>query len=181
MSELELINQYVNKQDKGALNELISKHLQKIYSTCFRVCKNEQDASDITQNVIIKIIKNIHKFKKESQFSTWAYRIAYNESIDYLKKNNRYIQIDYEESFLEHAIESDHKNSDKEKIKTDINTVLDKLKPIDKSIVLYFYYDKLKTREIAEILWENENTIKTRLKRAKVTLKNYLEHYEWIY
>jgi DNA-directed RNA polymerase specialized sigma24 family protein len=39
----------------------------------------------------------------------------------------------------------------------------------------------LKTREIAEILWENENTIKTRLKRVKVTLKNYLEHYEWIY
>jgi|TARA_Y100001960_G_C14626793_1_gene803615 RNA polymerase sigma-70 factor (ECF subfamily) len=63
-------------------------------------------------------------------------------------------------------------------MKTTLDSVLTRLNPLDKSIVLYFYYDNLKIREIAEILNENENTIKTRLKRVKIKLKNQLEHYE---
>lgn len=181
MSDSELIKSYINDWDKNALNCLLSEHLQKIYASCYRVCWNEQDASDITQNVIIKIIKNIKKFKQESKFSTWAYRIAYNESIDFLKKNNRYTQLNYEENLWDIESENNYEDIDKQEMKTTLDSVLTRLNPLDKSIVLYFYYDNLKIREIAEILNENENTIKTRLKRVKIKLKNQLEHYEWIY
>jgi RNA polymerase sigma-70 factor, ECF subfamily len=56
-----------------------------------------------------------------------------------------------------------------------VRNSIEKLPPIDKSIVLFFYYDDMKTREIAQILGMNENTVKTRLSRAKKFLQAHLE------
>lgn len=99
MQDFQLIQQYL-AWDERSLEILLKNHLQRIFWACFRVCKNEQDANDITQNVLLKIIKNLKNFQQVSSFSTWYYRIAYNESITFIKKKpwnqdiDEYAEID---------------------------------------------------------------------------------------
>lgn len=87
MQDIKLIKKYLSWDEKS-LEVLLEKHLQNIFACCYRVCLDEDDANDVTQNVLIKIIKYISKFSFKSKFNTWYYRIAYNESITYLKKIN---------------------------------------------------------------------------------------------
>lgn len=176
MTDKILIQNYLS-WDNNSLEILLKKHLQSIFDSCFRICLDEADANDITQNVLIKIIKNLKKFNFDSEFKTWYFRIAYNESITFLKKKKEFIDI-YD---VENIIITDNtfwEDIDKDKLKIDINNEINKLPILDRNIILYFYYDDLKIKDIAKILEKNENTIKTKLSRIKDKLKINLEKYE---
>lgn len=176
MQDPELIAQYLSGKQEY-LDILLEKHLQNIFWACMRVCLDEQDAHDVTQNVLVKIIKYLHKFKQDSSFSTWYYRIAYNESISYLKKQKWHSDID---DFHE-IIPSDENillKIDAQLLSKEVTQHINKLPLLDRNIILYYYYDDLKLREIAEIMDLNENTVKTRLSRAKKLLSTKLSHYE---
>ncbi len=176
MSDQKLIKKYL-EGDEGALEELLRNNLQNIFWACFRVCLDESDAHDITQNVCLKIIKNLPKFQFKSEFKTWAYRISYNESITYIKKKRWYIEISEVENFIPDDTEYYHWLDTKKKTQ-DITNEINKLPLIDRNILLYYYYDELKIKEISKIMNINENSIKTRLSRAKKKLKPNLEQYE---
>lgn len=176
MNEQELI-QKIKNWESQYLETLLENHLQKIYQACYRVCLDETNANDVTQNVVIKIIKNIWNFKQESNFSTWYYRIAYNESINFLNKQKTSIQIDEIENKIIDE-DTDFYSLDKKEIKQDINQLINSLPVIDRNIILYFYFDELKIREISEIMNMNENSIKTKLSRIKKHLQPLLEKYE---
>lgn len=176
MNDKKLIQNYLS-WDEQSLEILLERNLQSIFASCFRVCLDETDANDITQNVLLKIIKNIAKFNFDSEFKTWYYRIAYNESITFLKKKKWNIDIDEVQNIV---ISKDNsaENIDNSILKDDITKEINKLSLLDRNIILYFYYDDLKIKEIAKILDKNENTIKTKLSRIKKKLKINLEKYE---
>lgn len=176
MEDRKLIERYLS-WDKESLEKLLGKHIQSIFVSCYRVCLNENDANDITQNVLIKIIKNLDKFSFKSEFKTWYYRISYNESITFIKKNKENINIEDVENKLIYE-ENAWKQIDKKYLKENITIEINKLPLIDRNIILYFYYDDLKIKEIAKIMWLNENTVKTKLSRAKKKLKPNLKNYE---
>lgn len=169
--DITLVNQ-AQSWDKWALEELIRKNLQGIYSVCFRICQDEQDAHDITQNVCIKIINWLAKFKNESLFKTWIYRIAYNEALDHLRKQKYHEDI----TVIENTVgTTDNLDIDEEYRNKVINWALKELPEIDRSLILFFYFDELRINQIAEITHLNENTIKTRLSRAKKLLSVKLD------
>lgn len=176
MKDKKLIENYLS-WDEQSLEILLEKHLQSIFSSCFRVCLDESDANDITQNVLLKIIKNIDKFSFNSEFKTWYYRIAYNESITFIKKKKWYVDIEEVQNIIV-SKDNPSENIDNSILKDDISIEINKLSLIDRNIILYFYYDDLKIKEIAEILKINENTIKTKLSRTKKKLKINLKKYE---
>ncbi len=161
-----LVNQAQN-WDKRALEELIRKHLQDIFSVCYRVCQDESNAYDITQNVCIKIITGLSKFKKEASFKTWIYRIAYNEALDHLRKQKYHEDITNIENIIGTI---DSVDIDEEYRSKAIWWALKELPELDRSLILFFYFDELKISQISEITHLNENTIKTRLSRAKKLL-----------
>ena len=72
--------------DNGAFNRLVLKWERKIYNLSFRMLRNPEDAADSTQEIFLLAFRNIRKFKQNSHFSTWLYRIAVNHCIDLLKK-----------------------------------------------------------------------------------------------
>lgn len=158
--------------DARAFETLLGRYMQGIFSVCFRICQEVDDANDITQDVCMKLMKHLGNFKKESEFKTWVYRIAYNESLQFLQKKKEYIDLEVVEPYLGREDEHDIDRRDMESL---VRSSIDTLSPIDKSIVLFFYYDDLKIRVIAEIIGMNENTIKTRLARAKSFLQPLLE------
>ena len=72
--------------DMSAFEELIIQYEKKVYNVALRVLKNPDDAMDISQEVFIKIYKNLDKFDGKASFSTWLYRITTNTCIDELRK-----------------------------------------------------------------------------------------------
>lgn len=146
--------------------------MQSIFAISYRLCQDTDDANDITQEVCIKIMKHIHCFKRKSDLKTWIYRIAYNESLQFMKSRKEFIELDVIESYFG---ELDTYNIDEESTRILVQNSINTLSPINKSIILFYYYDDLKIREIADIMNLNENTVKTRLSRAKLTLQPLLE------
>lgn len=158
--------------DINSLEILVGRYLQGIFAICFRLCQDTDDANDITQDVCMKVMKHLSGFKRESEFKTWVYRIAYNESLWFLRTKKEYTDLEIVEPYLG---ECDTYDIDTKDAALLIRSTIDILSPIDKSIILFFYYDDLKIREIADIMEMNENTIKTRLARAKLFLQPYFE------
>ncbi len=159
--------------DTPSLEILLERYLQGIFAICFRICQDTDDANDITQNVCMKIMKYLGGFKRESELKTWIYRIAYNESLYFLKSRKEYVELENVESYL---WKEDVHDIDTKDMESCVRSSIEKLSPIDKTIILLFYYDDLKIREIADITQINENTIKTRLARAKLFLQPLLEN-----
>lgn len=166
-----LIDRYLGG-DARSFELLINRHMQGIFAVCFRLCQDSDDAHDITQNSCIQIMKHLSRFKKDAEFKTWAYRIAYNESLQFLRSQREYIDLDIVEPYLG---KQDEYDIDQRDMEAQVRAGIDKLSLIDRSIVLFFYYDELKIRAIAEIMEMNENTIKTRLARAKSFLQPFFE------
>ena len=90
--EKELLQRLKNSKSKdNAFRELVNQSKKNLYFQIRRLLLNHEDTNDVLQNVYLKIYRSIHKFKEESKLSTWMYRIAYNESINYLKSKEKNI------------------------------------------------------------------------------------------
>ena len=75
--------------DRNALDQLLRRHYDRIHAVCQRVAGGTRDADDACQEALIKIVRSLPRFDGRSAFSTWAYRIAMNASLDELRKRNR--------------------------------------------------------------------------------------------
>ena len=75
--------------DRAALDTLLRRHYDRIFAVCRRITGNDADASDAAQDALISIVRSIGRFDGRASFSTWAYRIATNASLDELRRRRR--------------------------------------------------------------------------------------------
>ena len=157
---------------KIEVEELVNTYSKMVFQLAYQNCFLKSNAEDVTQEVIIKLWKNIEKFKTEKHLKAWLIRVTINTSID----NNRYYKNKQEtqlEENDEYYFEKEHQVLLEE---------LKKLKPISRNIIYLYYYQGYKTKEISKILKININTVSTNLARARKELKNILveggEYYE---
>ncbi len=90
LSDQELVIQFQKEHEKEAVfTELLKRHQQKVYYQIKRMVNEHADADDIAQLVWLKVWNKLEGFKMESEFSTWVFRIAYNETLNFLQKQKR--------------------------------------------------------------------------------------------
>lgn len=155
----------INKDNK--FTQLVQKNKLKFYKTAKAILKNEDDVYDAIQNALISMYQNFHNLKEQRYFATWGVRIVINKCYDLLRKNNK-IEL-YDE--LEECVTEDNYNLDYNGINKLVNG-------LDKNlylIVILYYYDDFSIKEIAEILEMPEGTIKSKLSKARSTLRKNLE------
>jgi RNA polymerase sigma-70 factor (ECF subfamily) len=75
--------------DRGALDQLLQRHYDRVHAVCRRITGHDADAADATQEAMISIVRNLDRFDGHSSFGTWAYRIATNASVDELRRRKR--------------------------------------------------------------------------------------------
>ena len=75
--------------DRGALDQLLRRHYDRVHAVCWRITGHEADAADAAQDAMIAIVRNLDRFDGRSSFGTWAYRIATNASLDELRRRKR--------------------------------------------------------------------------------------------
>lgn len=158
-----------NHNKEQALVHLIIENKENFYRLAFSYVKNKDDALDIVQESIHKALLSLGNLKDEQKLKTWFYRIVVNKSLDFLRKHRRVIVMD--DATLElysngyHDVYQD----------SDLERCLDYLPEKLRTVIILRYFEDLKIQEIADILKENQNTIKTRLYRALSMLRIQME------
>lgn len=157
---------------KKQIADYIISNKEKYYRVAYSYVKNTDDALDIIQESIYKAVAHIDSLQDINYINTWFYRIIVNTSIDFLRKQKKVIPVDNEilASFVS-EINDEYENFDLKK-------AMDDLPEKYKSVVILRYFEDLKIEEIAEILNENINTIKTRLYKALKLLRIKMDDYE---
>lgn len=163
-----------NRKPIPDMNRLIEEYGDSLLRMCFLYLKDTYLAEDAVQDTFIKIHKNYPKFKGDSQEKTWIMRIAINVCKNYLR-SSWWKRID-ETMILDNIPSS---NSDDTLQDETLLLEIMKLSSKYKEVILLFYYQDMKIREIAEVLNTPEATISVRLKRAREILKMRLKG--WYY
>ncbi len=186
-SDIELIEQFSNG-DHDAFELLIVRYEAKIYSTCYYFLKNKEDAEDVAQEVIIKLYRKLHTYRKEAAFSTWLNYISANACRDYLRKKKRnqvyYLDEDIQtkDGHLNREIASEDRLPDEvteqKELQDLLQVALFTLSDEHRQILLMREYQTLSYEEIAEILELSIGTVKSRIYRARQDLKAYLSQSE---
>lgn len=183
-NELWLIEQS-RKGNVDAFEELIKNHKKSAYNIALRMLRNVEDAEDISQEALIKVFKSIDKFNMQSTFKVWMYRIVVNACLDFKRKKviNSF-SIDEAKngdgnSQMYTEIKDDTNNPDilieqkfNQKIVSDS---VNKLEDDFKTVIILRDIQGFSYNEIAEILSCNLGTVKSRINRARIKLKEIIE------
>lgn len=170
MEDRELIKK-LKKGKNEAYYELINTYGTRLLRTCYLITKDEREAEDIVQETFIRVFKSIKTFKEESSLYTWIYRIAHNIAKDRYKANIISYPFEDQEILYENPESITLAKIDREVLKFK----LDNLNFIYKQVLVLFYFEDLSIKEISKILDEKEGTIKSKLSRGRILLREALE------
>lgn len=149
--------------------DYVVTHKESHYRLAYSYVKNVEDALDIVQESIYKAISSMDSLKSPSYIKTWFYRIIVNTSLDFLRKQKKTVPVD-EETLSGYDLGRVDEYTD-----IDLQRALEELPFNHRSIIVLRYFEDLKLEEIAEILNENVNTVKTRLYKSLEKLRIKME------
>ncbi len=164
----ELVKRAKNNDEK-AFDELIELIKNELYLIAKTKLKSDDDIADAIQETILKCYQNIHKLRDIKLFKTWTIRILINECNKIYRKKEKY-KISIEDNEIEKYIKSEE-NYDEN---IEFSILIRKLETEEKLILTLYYYSGYTTKEISQILRKNENTIRSKMSRAKDKLKKQL-------
>jgi len=185
LKDFRLIDEAVNQNDEQAYAMLMENYNKPVYHMVLKMVRNVDDAEDLTIEAFAKAFKNLHKFKKDYTFSTWLFRIATNNAIDFIRKkklettslnssytddNGTNISIDVPDKELnpqERAIKSQRIEQ--------IQLIVTKLPAKYQRLVRLRYFDELSYDEIAKELDSPLGTVKAQLHRARELLSELVK------
>lgn len=173
----ELIIRYLEGEDL-AFKDLIDKYTNPIYNYSAKFLGKEK-AKDITQDIFVKIWKNLKRFDSEkSSFKTWLLTIAHNTIIDQFKKKRMitFSELDFEDNIFIENIKDETIliDEDLQKIEEseDLNKLISELPEKYREVLILHYQEEMTFSEIAEILKKPMNTVKSYHYRALIILKD---------
>lgn len=178
--EISIIKQVLGG-DADAFEHIVKKYEKKVYNLALRYLKNRDDALDLSQEVFIQVYNNLAQFRGDSQFSTWIYRVTYNKCVDMLRKTQKLrrnvVMSTDDENFFETrdrraSIEEDYEG--RETLVT-VMKIIDTLPSEQRDVVFLRYIKDLSYSQIADVLELAEGTVKSRLNRARLKIKEQLK------
>lgn len=154
----------VQTEKEKCVEQLLLTEYNRYFRLAMSFVHNEEDAGDIVQNGAYKAVKGSGSLRSTEYAATWLYRIMLNEIFRFGKEPKHISLEDVEETGYEETYED-----------PDLRRALDQLSREDKAVVELKFFEDMKLEQIAEILQENVNTVKSRLYRAMKKLRVHLE------
>lgn len=176
LSDVEIIES-VKKGNTADFSVLVDRYKNKAFTMLKRMLKNEFDAEEVLMDCFLKAYNNLDKFKFESKFSTWFYRIVYNTAITKLSGSKRKIENEMSSVDDLYYLESKYLADDfiKEDISLLVKSIVDELPPKNAAIITMFYLEELSTEEISEVLQISVANVKVILHRSRNLLREIIE------
>jgi RNA polymerase sigma-70 factor (ECF subfamily) len=167
--------------DRRALDRLLRLHHDRIAALCSRLCGNQADAADATQEALIALVRGLPRFDGRARFSTWAYRVATNACLDELRRRGRRPVPGLDEGTLEAAhpgsgarrSTGDHADAVADRL--DLDAALATLSLEHRAAVVLRDLCALDYAEIAEVLGIPPGTVRSRIARGRSALADAIE------
>lgn len=169
-----------------AFEELIKQCQKKVFNIAYKMTGNYDDANELAQEAFIRAYKSINKFKGDSLFSTWIYRITTNVCLDELRKrkNQKVISLDedikYNDEEVKQQIKDESPGPEKILEKKEINGLIreciESLPPDYKTVIILRDIEGFSYEEISKIVNCPEGTVKSRINRARKTLRDIFKN-----
>lgn len=176
-----LVREYINGKEV-ALEFLVKKHQQRIFSFIYSKVQDRDIAEDVFQDTFIKVIKTLKKgsYNEEGKFLPWVMRIAHNLVIDHFRKNNRMPMFNNSDDFDIFSILSDdalnaEKKIIKEQILSDVRCLIEELPEEQKEVLKMRMYMDMSFNEISESTGVSINTALGRMRYALINLRKVIE------
>src|SRR6476661_4639765 len=178
------------QNDYAAFEELLDRYEDKVFRLAYRFVRNETEAKEVLQDTFLSIWRKLDTFKGDSQFGSWLYRVAANTALMRLRAQRRHPEVSTEElpigyldsyGQLPPAGDNWAKRPDDElqsdELRRHIQSAVDALPEIYRTVFLLRDVEGLSTEETGEILDISVPTVKTRLHRARIALRDTISTY----
>lgn len=185
LRDFKLVQLAVQDGNQKAYAELMNNYKDSIYFMLLKMTNNSDDADDLTIEAFGKAFKKLHQYTPDYAFSTWLFKIASNNCIDFIRKKKKYtLSIDktfenqegseMAQNIPAGILDPEENFIKKQKVKL-MREIVDKLKPRYKALIEMRYFKELSYEEIAEELQLPLGTVKAQLFRAREFLYNILK------
>ncbi|MBL7933263.1 MAG: sigma-70 family RNA polymerase sigma factor [Bacteroidia bacterium] len=177
----------IENDDQKAYAELLHRYRESVFFTMLKMCNNKDDAEDLTIEAFGRAFKKLDQYSPDFAFSTWLFKIASNNAIDFLRKKKQKQSVSLDNK-SEHSEGTDHSANikastldpeetfiKKQKMER-LRVLVDNLKPKYKEMIELFYFQELSHEEISQKLNLPIGTIKAQLFRARDLLYNAFKH-----
>ena len=182
MREEELIRRAAQGDD-GAFEQLVLAHQRQVYNLCLRICCNEADAMDLSQEAFIRAWRGLGQYQFGAELSTWLYRLTRNVCIDFLRAQKRRqtvpLHLNDDEGETELPLPDTAEGPEERAVAGErrraLAQAMQALSPEHREILTLRVIEDLPYEQIAQILGVRTGTVKSRLARARISLKNILK------
>jgi RNA polymerase sigma-70 factor (ECF subfamily) len=179
----------VQSGDRGALGELLGAYHKRVYHLCLRMVTNPDDAAELTQEVLLRAVQHVDGFRGGAKFSTWLLRIAMNLTVSHLRRRKvrSAVSLDLETERGDQAaaplrsmIASEREPKPTESVEkkeqaVELAAALEVIDPVLRSVLLLRDVQQMDYQQIADVMSLPIGTVKSRLFRARLALRQALE------
>ncbi|KKQ53193.1 MAG: RNA polymerase sigma factor [Parcubacteria group bacterium GW2011_GWD2_38_11] len=175
----------IHTQNIEAYKELFARYQKKLFTYIYHLVGNRDETEDILQNVFSKTYKSIENFDTTRKFSSWIYRIAHNESVNFLKRKSKRYTISWDDistskDKMETATndERPEEKMEHQEIVKEISWAMEKIPPKYQEVLRLRYFNEYSYEEMGKILGKPLNTVGTLINRAKKKLLEVVQEEE---
>lgn len=175
LSDQEILQDFQKGNKEQAFTTLMKKYQEKIYWHIRRIVISHEDANDVIQNTFIKVWNNIEQFRADSKLYTWIYRIATNESLNFLEQRKKNTMVDFDD--VKHDLSESitaEKNFDANKAEWKLQLAIQQLPDKQRAVFNLRYYDEMSYEEISEVLNSSVGALKANYHHAAKKIEEFL-------
>ena len=174
MNDVELVNA-LKAGNTNAFRFLVDKYRNLVWHMVLRMTNRQEDAEDLSQEIFIRVFKQIGKFRGDSKLSTWIGSIAYNASVDHVRKNRREVLSAADSISAISLAQSDVSpllnNIDRNTMTKLVHSIIEQMPLQYRTVITLFHLEEFSYREIEEITGMPEGTVKSYLSRGREIIK----------
>jgi RNA polymerase sigma-70 factor (ECF subfamily) len=166
---------------------LVRRYADRLYSVIYNMTSNHEDTNDLLMEVFDKAFRSLPKYKRNSSFYTWIYRVAVNHTLNFIQKNKKRrkdmslndLSFDdrYEQELKDMKVVGGDKSAELDELQIKLNESLQKLSEEHRTVVVLFDIDGMAHADIAKTLDCSEGTVRSRLHYAHKHLQKLLNQY----
>lgn len=155
--------------DVEAYREIVGRYGGQVFSLVAGIVRNTEDAEELTSDIFMKSFEQLHKFRGDSKFSTWLYRIAYNTAISHTRKR-RIVTSEIDEGRIEAIDDAQEETILREARLDKLENAMSMLNSTEKAVIELFYMQSMAIEEIAGITDDTPGNVKVKLHRTRKKL-----------
>lgn len=166
------------RTQREGFTELVSQYSQPLYWKIRRIVLDHDDTNDILQNVFLKAWNNLDTFQGKSSISTWLYRIAINEALDFARrqKHVEHVSTDDDSGLANRLMADDYFDGDE--TQAQLQQAITQLPDVQRTVFCMKYYDEMKYSEISKVLQTSEGALKASYHLAVKKITDYFKKHD---